>query len=61
MSPERTLMRQRTRREGGAAMFVAVLMLVMMGALALAAMDTATRDRQVAGFQNRSGQRVLRG
>lgn len=42
------------RRESGAAMFVAVLMLVLMGALGLAAMDTVRRDRQVAGFQNRT-------
>ncbi len=42
------------RREAGSAMFLAVMMLVLMGWLGLAAMDTATRDRQVAGFQNRS-------
>jgi hypothetical protein len=35
-------------------MFVAVLMLVLMGALGLAAMETVNRDRQVAGFQNRN-------
>jgi len=35
-------------------MFIAVLMLVMMGWLGLAAMDTATHDRQVAGWNNRS-------
>ena len=42
------------RRQGGAAMFVAVLMLVLMGWLGLAAMDTASRDQQLAGFRNRS-------
>lgn len=42
------------RRESGAAMFVAVLVLVLMGWLGIAAMDNATRDRQVAGFQSRS-------
>jgi len=44
----------RHRREAGTAMFVAVLLLVIMGALGIAAMDTVTRDRQVAGFQNRT-------
>lgn len=44
-----------TRRyENGAAMFVAVLMLVLMGALGLAALEGASQDRQIAGFQNRS-------
>jgi len=42
------------RGEGGSAMFIAVLMLVMMGWLGLAAMDTATHDRQVAGWHNRT-------
>ena len=42
------------RHESGSAMFIAVLMLVLMGALGIAAMETVTRDRQVAGFQNRS-------
>ncbi len=35
-------------------MFVAVLMLVLMGALGLAALEGASQDRQIAGFQNRS-------
>lgn len=35
------------------ALFVTVLMLVFMTAIALAALDTVTRDRQVAGLQNR--------
>jgi len=42
------------KRQSGAAMFVAILMLVLMGFLGLAAMDTVGRDRQSAGFQNRS-------
>ena len=42
------------RRQAGAAMFVAVLMLVLMGALGIAALEGATQDRQIAGFQNRS-------
>lgn len=35
-------------------MFMAVLLLVLMGALGLAAIDMAGRDRQSAGFQNRT-------
>lgn len=42
------------RREAGSALFVAVLMLALMGAIGIAALDTATRDRQSAGYQNRS-------
>jgi hypothetical protein len=41
-----------TKREGGAALLVAMLMLVMMGMIGLASLDTVMRDRQVAGFQN---------
>jgi hypothetical protein len=32
---------------------VAVLLLAMLGVVGLASMETVTRDRQVAGFQNR--------
>jgi len=42
------------KREQGAAMFLAVMLLVLMGALGLVALDTATEDRRIAGFQNRS-------
>jgi len=42
------------RHEHGAAMFVAVLVLMMMGALGLAALDTTAQDRNIAGFQNRT-------
>lgn len=42
------------RRERGAALLVAVLMLVLMGMIGLAALDTVTQDRQIAGFQNRA-------
>jgi hypothetical protein len=42
------------RRDRGAAMFIAVLLLVLMGALGLVALDTASEDRRIAGFQNRS-------
>lgn len=43
---------QPTKREGGAALLVAMLMLVLMGMIGLASLDTVMRDRQVAGFQN---------
>jgi hypothetical protein len=34
-------------------MFITVLLLAMMGGLGLAALDSATRDRDTAGFYNR--------
>jgi hypothetical protein len=42
------------KRETGAAMFLAVMLLLLMGALGLVALDTASEDRRIAGFQNRS-------
>lgn len=42
------------RREEGAALLVAVMMLVLMGMIGLAALDTVTQDRQIAGFQSRA-------
>lgn len=42
------------RREGGSALIVTVLLLVLLGVVGLAALETVTRDQQVAGFQNRS-------
>lgn len=41
------------RREQGVVMFVTVLLLVLMGALGLAALDAASRDRDAAGYYNR--------
>ena len=41
------------RREQGVVMFITVLLLAMMGGLGLAALDSATRDRDTAGFYNR--------
>lgn len=46
--------RTTTRREQGSALVVTVLLLVLLGVIGLAALDTVTRDQQVAGFQNRS-------
>jgi Tfp pilus assembly protein PilX len=42
------------RREQGAALLVAVMMLALMGMIGLAALDTTSQDRQVAGFQSRA-------
>jgi len=50
--PEMGARRDR-RREGGAALLIAMLLLAMLGVIGLASMETVTRDRQVAGFQNR--------
>ena len=41
-------------RQEGAALFVAVLVLALMGALGIMAFNTVLVDRQVAGFQNRA-------
>jgi hypothetical protein len=43
----------RNRRESGSALLVTVMLLVMLGLVGLAALNTTTRDQQVAGFQNR--------
>jgi len=43
-----------SRRSEGSALLVAVMMLVLMGLIGIAALDTMTKDRQVAGFQNRA-------
>ena len=42
------------KREDGSALLVAVLLLVFMGAIGLSAMDTVSRDRQVAGYTKRT-------
>lgn len=42
------------RRQGGSALFVTVMMLVLMGFIGLASLDTVTADRKVAGFQTRA-------
>ena len=41
-------------RQRGSAMLLAVMMLVLMGLLGVAAMDTAGQDQQIAGLTNRS-------
>jgi len=41
------------RRESGAALLVAVMMLALMGLIGFASLDTVMRDRQVAGNTSR--------
>jgi hypothetical protein len=47
-------MRNERRGERGMALFMTVLILVLMGSLAISALRTVARDREVAGHQNRS-------
>lgn len=47
-------MRVESKREQGAALLVSVLVLALMGIIGLSAMETVTRDRQIAGFQSRA-------
>ena len=47
-------MRIDRRREEGLALIITVLMLLLMTGIAIAALETVTIDRQVAGLQNRS-------
>lgn len=42
-----------SKRDEGSALLVAVLMLVMMGAIGLAGLDAVSKDRQTAGYQGR--------
>ena len=42
------------KAESGAALIMTIVLLVLMGLIGLAAMETVTRDRQVAGFQTQS-------
>lgn len=42
------------RYQQGAALFVSVMILALMGALGIMAFNTVLVDRQVAGFQNRA-------
>jgi hypothetical protein len=47
------MMLERGRGEAGSALLVTVMLLLMLGLVGLAALNTTTRDQQVAGFQNR--------
>ena len=46
-------MQREHRREQGVVMFITILLLVMMGGLGLAALDSASHDRDTAGYYNR--------
>ena len=54
--PTRASVATREHREGGTALLVAMMMLVLMGMLGLASLDTVMRDRQVAGHTSQSRQ-----
>jgi len=41
------------RSEAGSALIITMLILVLLGMIGMAALDTVTRDQQVAGYQNR--------
>ncbi len=42
------------RRESGSALIITVLVMMLLGAIGISALDTVMRDQQVAGYQNRS-------
>ena len=42
------------RREGGVALLIAILMLILFAAMAVASMDTVQRDRQIAAIHSQS-------
>jgi Tfp pilus assembly protein PilX len=44
------------RHEAGSALIITVLVMLLLGAIGLSALDTVMRDQQVAGFQNRSSE-----
>ncbi len=44
------------RRESGSALIITVLVMLLLGAIGISALDTVMRDQQVAGFQNRSSE-----
>lgn len=46
--------RARRRRESGTALIVSILMLVLLTAMGIAALDTVSMDNEVAGYQKRA-------
>jgi len=54
--PNRASVSARGHREGGTALLLAMMMLVLMGMIGLASLDTVMRDRQVAGHTSQSRQ-----
>lgn len=51
---DQRLPRQHARREAGTAPIVAVLMLIFLGVIGQASLETVTVDRKAAGFLNRT-------
>ncbi len=49
-----TTQKDRNRREGGIALLIAILLMVLFAAMAVASMDTVKRDRQLAGIHSQS-------
>lgn len=47
------MLESRARRQQGSTLLLVTVLLLVLGVFGLAALDTATRDLQVAGFQNR--------
>ena len=54
MLPSHRRVRRRGRGEEGAALLVAVLMLMLMGIVGMSSLDTVMRDRQIAGYTSRA-------
>lgn len=54
MTSVRAMRSARRRHEAGSALLVAMMMLVLMGLIGFSALDTVTRDRQIAGAQTRA-------
>ena len=52
-SPTTPGAQSRPQREGGFALLVTVLLLLLLALLGFAALDAVSKDQQVAGFQNR--------
>jgi len=46
------------RREGGFALLLAILLLLMLASIGFAALDTVERDQQTAGYTNRKRQAI---
>lgn len=51
---DQTMLRRDPRREGGIALLIAILMMILFAAMAVASMDTVTRDRQIAGIHSQA-------
>jgi len=54
--PRRRRHVHRLERQGGFALLLAILLLLMLASIGLAALDTVQRDQQTAGYSNRKRQ-----